>query len=495
MIRVEHLSVRLGKQQALDDVTLTIDAGEFVLVTGPSGCGKSTLAQCLNGIIPHCVPALVSGRVLVDGQDSAMCSVADMATRVGLVFQIPSTQLFNLNVDDEVAFGPRNLGLSDDETKRRVEWALNATGIADLRGRNIQELSGGEQQRLAIAAVLAMGARVLVLDEPTSSLDIHGTRDVLAALSRLNTEAGITIILIEHRLAEVAEVARRTIIMEQGRIVADGATAQIFGQRDLLRRLGLRRPVEQPQSDWTTLLRPITPCSSHAIVDLHDVHAGYGARQVLRGLNMTLHEGEFAALVGNNGTGKSTLARILAGLVKPQRGQVRVGNGRKLAAGRDIGLLFQNPLHQLFCDTVGEEIVFGPQNLDCLVAQDVEEALAATDLIDLRTRPVHTLSCGQQQRTALAAILALKPRLIILDEPTIGQDWRHLSLFMDYLRCLNQAGTTILLITHDYKLVYRYATHILVLDDGRIVVDGAPQHVEHAHGKAQAHDAYSQKEG
>ena len=285
--------------------------------------------------------------------------------------------------------------------------------------------------------------------------------------------------LIEHRLAEVADLAERTIIMDMGKVIADGPTDAVFSQRDMLRRLGLRRPVEQIQADWATLLDPAPPVPGPPMVDVRDVDAGYGSRLVLRGLSMKLYEGEFAALVGNNGAGKSTLARILAGLIKPKRGVVSVGNGHRLEPGRDVGLLFQNPLHQLFCDTVDEEVAFGPQNLGCLVPDNIEAALAATDLIGLRTRSIHALSCGQQQRTALAAILAAKPRLIILDEPTIGQDWRHLSMFMDFLCTLNQAGTTILLITHDYKLVHRYARRIMVLDGGRIVVDGAPRHVEH----------------
>jgi energy-coupling factor transporter ATP-binding protein EcfA2 len=247
----------------------------------------------------------------------------------------------------------------------------------------------------------------------------------------------------------------------------------------MLRRLGLRRPVEQVQGEWTAMLEFAATPLSQPIVDVRDIEAGYGSRSVLRGLSMKLYEGEFAALVGNNGSGKSTLARILAGLVKPKRGQVIIGNGQRLIPGRDVGLLFQNPLHQLFCDSVGDEVVFGPQNLDCLVPENVEAALTATDLSALRARSIHALSCGQQQRTALAAILSVKPRLIILDEPTIGQDWRHLSMFMDFLRTLNQAGTTILLITHDYKLVYRYATRIMVLDGGRIAIDGTPRHIQH----------------
>jgi energy-coupling factor transport system ATP-binding protein len=474
MIQIEELTVHYGEHRALDGLSLHVAPGEFVLLTGPSGCGKSTLARCLNGLIPHAIPTELSGRVIVGGRVTTDSSVARLATSVGLVFQNPATQLFHLTVDEEVAFGPRNLGLDEEEVKRRVDWAMEATGIVGLRGRSIHTLSGGEQQRLAIAAVLAMGPRVLVLDEPTSSLDVGGTRDVMATLAQLNAEAGITILAIEHRLGEVTRLARRTIIMDHGRIVADAPTRRVFGQRALLRRLGLRRPADELQEDWTALLTPNGPPPGPPIIELRDVEAGYGSTRVLQGLDLTLHSGEFAALVGDNGAGKSTLARLLAGLLKPRRGKVRLGNGRRLVQGRQVGLLFQNPLHQLFCDTVDEEVSFGPHNFGCFDAAELDSVLTATDLTDLRRHPVHGLSSGQQQRTALAAVLTLKPRLIILDEPTMGQDWRHLSTFMDFLVKLNRAGCTILLITHDYKLVHRYARRILLLRDGSIVADGAP---------------------
>jgi energy-coupling factor transporter ATP-binding protein EcfA2 len=318
-----------------------------------------------------------------------------------------------------------------------------------------------------------MGSRLLVLDEPTSSLDVRGTREVMATLARLNAEAGITVLVIEHRLGEVARLAQRTVLMDQGQIVADGPTRVIFGQHELLRRLGLRRPTAELQDDWTALLVPDGQPPGLPIVELRDVAAGYGSTMVLRGLDLTLHAGEFVALVGDNGSGKSTLARLLAGLLKPRRGEMRLGNGQRLIPGCDVGLLFQNPLHQLFCDTVDEEVSFGPRNFGCFDLAGLESVLKATDLAPLRQRPVHGLSSGQQQRTALAAVLALQPRLVILDEPTMGQDWRHLSTFMDFLVELNRTGCTILLITHDYKLVHRYARRILLLRDGRIVADGA----------------------
>ena len=473
MIRIEALSVRYGAHKALDGVSLAVAPGECVLVTGPSGCGKSTLARALNGLIPHTIPAETAGRVVVGGRDTASSSVAELATTVGLVFQNPATQLFNLTVDDEVAFGPRNLGLAEDEVAQRAESALAATGIEHLRGRSTRELSGGERQRLAIASVLAMGPRILVLDEPTASLDVRSTREMAATLRRLHSE-GVTMVIIEHRLGAVAHLAERTVILEGGQLVADGPTDEVLAQQPLLRRLGLRRPAEESLDEWSRLLMPNGQPPGPPIVELKGVEAGYGRHTVLRGLDLTLYEGEFAALVGDNGAGKSTLARVLAGLVKPRRGEVRLGNGRRLEAGRDVGLLFQNPLDQLFCDSVGEEVSFGARNLGRYDPAAVEAVMRATDLLPLRDRAVHSLSMGQQQRAALAAILASGPRLVILDEPTMGQDWGHLSAFMDFLLELNRAGCTILLITHDYKLVHRYARRILLLHEGRIVADGVP---------------------
>ncbi len=474
MIRIENLTVHYGTRQALDNITLSVDAGDFVLVTGPSGCGKSTLARCLNGLIPHSLAAKLTGHVIVAGLDTTEHSTADLARSVGLVFQNPSAQFFNLTVDEEIAFGPRNLGLSEIEVAERIGWALESTGLTGFEDRAIATLSGGELQRLAIAAVLAMRPRLLVLDEPTSSLDVTGSRQVMRALSRIN-ESGITIVVIEHRLGVVAQNARRTIVMDGGRIVADGLTSACLGRRELLRELGLRRPADELQLDWSKNIEPASPPAAPTVVEMRNVYAGYNAHAVLKGLNLNIRQGEFAALVGDNGAGKTTLALLLAGLIKPKSGTIRMNGGKKLLPGRDVGLLFQNPLHQLFCETVEEDVALGPRNFDTLDPHEIDTLLDAADLSTVRRRSVFNLSVGQQQRTALAAVLAPKPHLVILDEPTVGQDWRHLSTSMDFLTEMNHTGCTVLLITHDFKLVHRYARRVLLLRDGCIVADGAPR--------------------
>lgn len=449
MIRIRGLDVRYpGAAHALRGVDLSIAPGSFVLVGGPSGCGKSTLAHALMGLIPQTIPAEVRGSILVAGLDPQQNSVAQLATRVGLVFQNPATQLFNGTVEEEVAFGPRNLGLPLPEIAVRVDYGLRATGCVHLRRRAVRRLSSGEQQRVAIASVLAMRPSLLILDEPTANLDTEGVRAIGQVLARLR-ESGVTLILIEHRLAPFLPHADRLVWLAGGRIVAAGPPAETLAR--------MQPPLPAPP--------PPPPPAGAPLVALRDVRAGYNGRPVLRNCSLTLQRGEFAALVGPNGAGKTTLARVLAGALRPRRGRVVWhSNGR---AAR-VGLLQQNPLHQLVCDTVEEEIRFGPRNLGMEQATETESLLGQADLLSLRNRAVQTLSVGQQQRTALAATLSLRPALLILDEPTVGQDWAHLTQVMDLVAGLNQAGQTVLLITHDERLVERYAGRVWRLVDGRV---------------------------
>jgi len=481
MIHLDQLSVHYGREKALDGLSSQIKEGEFVLLTGPSGCGKSTLARCLNGLIPHSSAATMSGQVIVDGLLTREHSVSELATHVGLVFQNPATQLFCLTVEEEVSLGPANLALPAAEVARRCEFAMRATGIEHLRGRRVNTLSGGEQQRLAIASVLAMKPRILVLDEPTSNLDLKGTRLVLDTLDRLRREQGITILVIEHRLHEMEGLADRVLIMKGGRLVVDGSSQQVLGQKKLLFQLGIRYPwpLLGDRLGYSILL-PVGltghPRDQEPLVKLVDVEFGYGSGSLLQGLNMAIYPGDLVALVGDNGTGKSTIAKIIAGLLKPQKGQVAWSDGaRDLKLGRRVGLLLQDPLLQLFTNTVADEVAFGPRNFGLFSDDWQQEVLAATGLSALEDRDPCHLSSGEQQRTALAAVLSLQPKLLILDEPTMGQDWSHLSRFMDFLVALNRQGQTILLITHDYKLICRYAQRILILEKGRIVADGVPR--------------------
>ena len=372
-------------------------------------------------------------------------------------------------MEDEIAFGPRNLGLSEADVQARVQWAMQATGITDLRKCRPSQLSGGQKQIVAIASVLALRPRLLVLDEPTASLDVPSTQRVMSTLRALK-QHGITIFLTEHRLAEATRLADRAVIMDGGRIVMDGTADLLFRDPDIRHRLGMRRMTGGSSSPWQNLIGSNGHRSEQAaaLLELKQITAGYGKQTILNDINLQIYPGDFTALVGDNGAGKSTLALVAAGLLKPWRGSVQFLGGQKPHPGLDVMLLFQNPAEQLFTDSVDEEVGFGPRNYGSFSPAWHAQTLAEADLLDLRNRRPTAISVGQQQRTALAACLALKPRLLILDEPTLGQDWGHLQRLMNFLVSLNQKGTAILLITHDYKLVHRYAHRVVLLKHGQI---------------------------
>jgi energy-coupling factor transporter ATP-binding protein EcfA2 len=355
-----------------------------------------------------------------------------------------------------------------------VAWALEATGLAALRQRKPAELSGGQKQCLAIAAVLAMRPQVLVLDEPTASLDVPSTRRVMDTLAALRRRHGTTIVLVEHRLAEAAHLADRLVVMDEGRMLAQGAPLELLAGRGLRMRLGLRRPAEERPTPWGHLIQANGHRAQEAgpLLSLQAVSAGYGRRAVIHDVDLALYPGDFVALVGDNGAGKSTLGLVAAGLLKPLLGRVQFGNGKRPRPGRDVALLFQDPAEQLFTDTVDEEVAFGPRNYGRFDRHQHLRTLHEADLHQLCDRRPWALSVGQQQRTALAACLALRPRLLILDEPTLGQDWGHLSRLMNFLQGLTRHGTAILLISHDYKLVHHYARRAVLMEAGRIQANG-----------------------
>jgi len=415
MIEIRDLSVDYGLGPVIKDISLDISAGEWVVITGPSGCGKSTLARAISGLIPNSIPATMEGRVDVAGYNTRQHPLPVLAQHVGMVFQNPGTQLFHLKVADEVAFGPRNLGFEEDEIQRRQTWVLEALGLSHLKGCNPAKLSGGQKQSVAIASVLAMRSQVLVLDEPTASLDVASTWRVMETIKTLNEVYGITIVMIEHRLGPAFEHVDRVLLMKEGCIVADGSPNTVLADPVQRKVFGLRRPADDRQTPWQHMIHPNgrPPEGRDILLEMTAVSAGYGAEDVVQEINFSLYEGEFAALVGENGAGKSTLAYVAAGLLKARQGRVLFHGCKKPRPGLDVGLVFQNPLDQLFTDSVDEEVSFGPHNYACYDHQVHQRVLAEADLLSLAQRRPGQLSVGQMHRTAVASSMALRPRLLI----------------------------------------------------------------------------------
>jgi len=469
-------------------INFTIQPGEFVLLTGPTGCGKSTLLKALNGLIPHESGGWIEGCVKVCGLDTQKSSMRELTQIVGMVFQSPEDQLFSALVEDEVAFGPENLCLTKEEIELRIDRSLAMVGMDTMRDRPISTLSGGEKQRVAIAAVLAMQPKILLLDEPLSQLDPQGARQILAVLRSLN-EHGMTIIIIEHRLPEVINLVSRVMIMNNGEIILDRPKEEAVQQRALFNKLGLIPPLS-PRLTLADLPRRL---SARDTSQQEDTSVSITAENLwfrysknsdysLKGVSVKIQRGEMVAIVGNNGAGKSTLLLHLAAILKPEKGKVSFsGNGHGRLnpyqlAGK-VGIMFQNSDLLLFSSTVRQEVEFGPKALSFppkLINQIVFKILNALNITHLVEDIPQGLSKGQRLRVAAASILSLCPELVLLDEPTCGQDRIHIQGLMGYLRELTSTGLSAVFITHHLETAAEYADRILVMSEGRILDEIRP---------------------
>lgn len=511
MIDIRNLTYRYAdaERPALDDVTLHVAEGEFVVVAGPSGCGKSTLALAIGGYLHHQGEGELRGTVRVAGLDVGERSLFEVADVVGLVQQNPENQFCTLTVRDEVAFGLENRCLPPSTVASLCDEALDIVGAAHLADRDLATLSGGEKQKVAVASMVAARPRALVFDEPTSNLDPTATRRIFDVLDAVRRRSGITIIVIEHKLDGLRPFAPRLIRMEGGRIVADEA--------DLPPAVPL--PAREPAPAGESLARVEGLCVE------------YGGTLALEGISATFAAGHLVALMGDNGSGKSTLLRSLMGLVPPARGGGTV-LGRRIAAGggrrgrrcevtppegppataperteppaggpsgggtgdprsvpdaacaplsvselaRDAGFLFQNPDHQLLGDTVWDDATLLARNLGCLdaVAPRAEALLDAAGLADRHDDHPFRLSYGQKRRLNVIAATAHTPRLVLADEVLIGQDPANAARLMGRLRAMADAGACVILALHDPRVALAYADRVLFLRDGRVLVDDAP---------------------
>jgi energy-coupling factor transport system ATP-binding protein len=513
----------------INGVSLRVEPGEFVLILGPSGCGKSTLLNVLNGTIPHTLRGELGGHAVVCGKSVPDTKVTNFATEVGMVFQDPEAQIINTRVRDEVCFGLENLCRPADEIMARQSEALAYVGLPDAGDLSIFDMSGGQKQRVSIAAVLAARPRLLVLDEPTANLDPAGMAEVFAVLHRLNREFGTTIIMVEHRVDELADRVTRVIMMDRGEVVFDGKPRAAFARRreghseeaetiatsawfpqvsefalELATAAGIAVAPDVMPLNVTEAVafaegvmarglvqstaKPAAPESAapgEKLLSIRDLTFGYTReRPILKNVSLELETRSIVALLGQNGSGKTTLARALIGINPVERGTVYLGDRdisdlgpREISA--EIGYVFQNPDHQFVTDQIDEEVAYGLKvrgYAEDFIARRVDEVLDIVDLARYRHRSPFNLSLGERRRLSVATMLVLEPRLLVLDEPTIGQDHeraQHLMRLMDRLR--ERYATTILMITHDVRLVAEWADRAIALRGGGIAFDGEPE--------------------
>ncbi len=501
------------KEPVLKDINLEIYPGEFVLLIGPSGCGKSTLALCMNGIIPNIYGGRIKGNVFVDGLNTMETTVYDLGTRIGVVFQDPDSQLCNLYVEEEVAFGPGNLMMDRNEILNRVNSSLKFVEESEIRNKFVYEISGGQKQRVAIASILAMKPNIIILDEPTSNLDPLGVVKFFDLIKKINVENKITMIVIEHNVDSVMCHADRLLLMDDGKIIYDDFPRKLLKGRGryIMDNLGIRIPqvselglimeengieldpfplTVDETAESISLIREQISFSEKKVKKLKDkeeqeivikadnLNFTYpDGTHAVKDISLKINKGDIISIIGKNGSGKTTLASLFIGLKHPTSGNCEVydidvthANIRELAS--KIGYVFQYPEHQFVANSVYNEVAFSlrakkiPKDE---VNEKVDYVLELMRLDKFKEKHPFKLSMGQKRRLSVATMLILDTDILILDEPTTGQDKYNIDNIMSIMMKANQKGTTVIIITHDMNLVSRYCNKILVMDDGKNV--------------------------
>lgn len=492
LLAIKDLAFRYRDRHelAIQDISLEVTPGELLLIAGASGCGKTTLIRCINGLIPRSYKGELHGQISLRDKSTQTMSLAQISQIIGTVLQDPERQILGTRVENEVAFGLENLGLSRAEIRQRVQEALNYLGIDDLRTRETFNLSGGEKQKVALAGVLAMRPSLLLLDEPLASLDPASARETLALIRHLADE-GIAVLMVEHRVEDALRIhPARVMFMQEGRIRYLGAIEGLskvvdYHEIKLPAKMIIAQAARDPEPPRLEFL-PAVPRSKEQpepIVEFDQVAFQYEPGvNVLEGISLAINRGDIIAVLGPNGAGKTTLVKHAIGLLKPKAGSVRIG-GRSTTQlsvaqiASTLGYVFQSPSHMLFAPTVYEELAFGPRNLQHPPDQIKKEVTEAIDIVNLTGKeqdPPLALSFGQQKRVSIAAILAMHSRILVMDEPTAGQDYQNYLNFMDSILQL-PSFEAILFITHDVDLAVIYANRVLLVANGQLVADGPPE--------------------
>lgn len=477
VLECRNLSFRYGEGQPwiLKDIDLEIRRGEVIVLTGNSGSGKSTLLKCLNGLIPHFEKGIRAGEALLQRQEIADMKIHEISTQVGSVFQDPRSQFFTTNTTEEVALGCENLGLDQEEISRRIQSAFSRLNTGELRDRDIFKLSSGEKQKIVLTAILAMQPDIFLLDEPSANLDSSSLLELRRILEQLKQQ-NKTIIVADHRLYYLQGLFDRLLCLKDGRIAdvwAPSEVALLSAKEFEMKGLRCIDPSQiTHKSDGEDDDLPSD--SAAGTIEIKHLGFRYTKRTplVLRDINLTLAPGQITALAGLNGTGKTTFAKVLTGLLKETTGTIRFSQ-HPTRPGERIGLshmVLQEADHQLFTDSVASELTLGLTENE-IISRQPEQLLARLDLTKLRESHPQTLSGGEKQRLTIAAALARKPRLIVFDEPTSGLDFQNMERFGRLLMKATKDAHVLLVITHDVEFILRFCQRVIVFDNGTIVTD------------------------
>ena len=502
---------RAQKRPTLTDIDLEIYPGERVLIAGPSGSGKSTLAGCINGLNPFSNPGACTGTLTVDGVDAPHSSIFELSAHVGTVLQDPDGQFIGLTVGEDIAFALENSCTPQDEMHAITRHAAELVGIENHLGYAPHELSGGQKQRVSLAGVMVDQVRILLFDEPLANLDPATGKQAIELIDEIQKKTDTTVLIIEHRLEDVLwRNVDRIVLVNGGTILADLRPDELLSG-SLLAENGIREPLyvtalryagvditpdkhpahvdslvlddtdTQKLRDWFTARpRPAAQPEREPLLEVKSLNFGYQkGQQTLRDVSFSIGKGEMVSIVGRNGAGKSTLSKLICGFETPDAGEIFL-NGKSLAEenirrrAQHIGYVMQNPNQMISKTMIYEEVALGLQRSGLTeeqIREKVEATLRVCGLYPFRNWPISALSFGQKKRVTIASVLALDPELILLDEPTAGQDFRHYTDIMEFLRGLNARGVTVVMITHDMHLMLEYTRRALVFCDGRLIAD------------------------
>lgn len=532
IISFDHFGFQYTAQAepTLYDISLDIRKGEKVLICGPSGCGKSTLAHCVNGLIPNSYPGKTTGTLTVGGQNAENLSLFDLSKVVGTVLQDSDGQFIGLTVAEDMAFALENDCMDQKDMKALVDRVAQLVGVSGVLGHAPYEISGGQKQRVALGGVMVSGVDVLLFDEPLANLDPAAGKKAVELIDEIQKRTGCAVIIIEHRLEDVLHCpVDRVVLMGEGRILFDGDPDSLLCS-DLLQKSGIREPLyvtalkyagvpldrdqrlsylpelrlteadRRRVADWFFAQpEPKGEKAKKELLRAENIDFTYeGGHHALKGISASIAEGEMLSIVGTNGAGKSTFSKVLCGFEIPQKGTLTL-SGENLSAysikerADRIGYVMQNPNQMISKTGIFDEVALGLRNRrvpEEEVKPRVEKALKTCGLYPFRNWPVSALSYGQKKRVTIASILVLEPKIILLDEPTAGQDLYHYTQIMDFLAELNRSGTTVVLITHDMHLMLEYTPRAIVFHDGHVIADtsaaevlNSPEIVETAHLK------------